>query len=70
MTFETEIFIRPGFVPRIITSLITNFHLPKTSLVIMIATLLGYDNRQAAYEHAIKQNYRFYSFGDGMMVRR
>ena len=66
--FATQLYIRPWFVPQIITWLITNFHLPKSSLLIMVAALIGYENMKRIYDEAIKQQYRFYSFGDGSLL--
>jgi len=63
-TGETDIFIKPGYEFKIIDGLLTNFHLPKSSLFILIAALAGLDKVQAAYAHAIKNKYRFYSYGD------
>ncbi len=65
---ETDIFIRPGFKFRTVDSLITNFHLPKSTLLMLVAAFAGYDEMQSIYQHAIKEKYRFYSFGDAMLI--
>lgn len=67
--FDTRLYIKPGFLPKVINTMITNFHLPRTSLLIMVSSLMGYENCKKSYQHAINQNYRFYSFGDWMMIR-
>ncbi len=67
---ETEIFITPGFHFRVVDTLITNFHLPESTLLMLVCAFGGYDRIMAAYRHAVAQNYRFYSYGDAMMVSR
>lgn len=64
----TDIFIKPGYQFKMTDSLITNFHLPKSTLLMMIASLMGYNEMRRVYEHAIKEKYRFYSFGDAMLI--
>ncbi|BEP29129.1 tRNA preQ1(34) S-adenosylmethionine ribosyltransferase-isomerase QueA [Helicovermis profundi] len=64
----TEIFIYPGYKFKIIDGLITNFHLPESTLIMLVSALAGKDNVLNAYEEAIKNNYRFFSFGDAMLV--
>lgn len=64
----TDIFIKPGFEFKAINALVTNFHLPKSTLLIMIASLTGYDEMRRVYSHAIAEKYRFYSFGDAMLI--
>lgn len=64
----TDIFIKPGYEFKAVDSLITNFHLPKSTLLMLVAAFMGYDEMRRVYEHAIKQEYRFYSFGDGMLI--
>ncbi len=61
----TNIFITPGYKFKIISGLITNFHLPKSSLFVLVASLLGLQNAKDIYSHAIRNKYRFYSYGDG-----
>ncbi|WP_216829124.1 tRNA preQ1(34) S-adenosylmethionine ribosyltransferase-isomerase QueA [Alkalihalobacterium elongatum] len=65
----TDIFIYPGYKYRGIDSLITNFHLPKSTLVMLVSALAGRDNILSAYEHAVRNKYRFFSFGDAMFIR-
>jgi S-adenosylmethionine:tRNA ribosyltransferase-isomerase len=61
-------FITPGYHFKIIDGLITNFHLPKSTLLVLVSALAGRENILAAYEEAKKHDYRFFSFGDGMMI--
>ena len=65
----TQIFIYPGYKFKILDCLITNFHLPESTLVMLVSALAGKDHVMAAYEEAIKERYRFFSFGDAMFVR-
>jgi S-adenosylmethionine:tRNA ribosyltransferase-isomerase len=65
---STELFIYPGYTFKAISGLLTNFHLPKSSLLILISSLIGLENTKKAYEHAIKQKYRFFSYGDAMLI--
>lgn len=65
---ETEIFIMPGYRFRAADGLITNFHLPKSTLFMLVSALMGLDRMQAVYAHAIEQGYRFYSYGDGSLL--
>lgn len=67
-TGETEIFIYPGFKFKAIDSLITNFHLPKSTLVMLVSALAGKENILKAYKIATENKYRFFSFGDSMMI--
>ena len=64
----TQIFIYPGYKFKILDCLITNFHLPESTLVMLVSALAGKDHVMAAYEEAIKERYRFFSFGDAMFV--
>ena len=64
----TDIFIYPGYQFKIIDALITNFHLPKSTLMMLVSALAGRDNIMRAYEEAIKEKYRFFSFGDAMLI--
>lgn len=68
-TFTTKIYIKPGFKFKIVQDLITNFHLPKSTLLVLIAAAIGIDWQKKAYDHAIKNNYRFFSYGDSMFIR-
>jgi S-adenosylmethionine:tRNA ribosyltransferase-isomerase len=63
-----DIFIYPGYEFQVITGLMTNFHLPKSSLLMLVAALAGREHLLAAYQAAISQEYRFYSYGDAMLV--
>ena len=67
-TGKTEIFIYPGYQWKVIDGLITNFHLPESSLLMMVSALIGRKRLMVLYEEAITQNYRFYSFGDAMFI--
>ena len=67
-TGETKIFIYPGYEFKAIDSLITNFHLPKSTLIMLVSALAGRDNIINAYNHAVKEKYRFFSFGDAMII--
>lgn len=66
--FSTDLFIRPGFCFRVVDALITNFHLPRSTLLVLVSAFAGRDRILAAYREAVAQNYRFYSFGDAMFV--
>ena len=66
---NTEIFIYPGYEFKAIDSLITNFHLPKSTLVMLVSALAGKENIMNAYNEAIKNEYRFFSFGDSMFIK-
>jgi S-adenosylmethionine:tRNA ribosyltransferase-isomerase len=67
---ETALFIRPGFEFRVASALLTNFHLPASTLLVLVAAFAGYAPMRAAYAHAIAERYRFYSFGDAMLIER
>jgi S-adenosylmethionine:tRNA ribosyltransferase-isomerase len=64
----TDIFIYPGFELKWVDAMTTNFHLPKSTLMMLISALAGRDNVMAAYEAAIEEQYRFFSFGDAMFI--
>ena len=64
----TDIFIYPGYQFKMIDGLITNFHLPESTLLMLVSALAGKDRIMAAYEEAVKQRYRFFSFGDAMLI--
>jgi S-adenosylmethionine:tRNA ribosyltransferase-isomerase len=64
----TDLFIRPGHVFTIVNGLITNFHLPRSSLLMLVAAFAGRDHVLAAYQHAVASRYRFYSYGDAMLI--
>lgn len=65
----TSIFIYPGFKYRLVDSFITNFHLPKSTLVMLVAAFTGREHILAAYRHAVEEKYMFFSFGDAMFIR-
>ena len=65
---ETDIFIRPGYRFKAADALLTNFHLPKSTLLMLVAAFMGFDEMHRVYRHAIKEEYRFYSFGDAMLI--
>lgn len=65
----TEIFIYPGYEFKAINALITNFHLPKSTLIMLVSALAGKENIMAAYNEAVKMEYRFFSFGDAMFIK-
>ena len=65
---DTEIFIYPGYRFKVLDALITNFHLPESTLLMLVSALAGRENVMAAYEEAVKQEYRFFSFGDAMYI--
>ena len=66
---RADLFITPGFAFRRVDALLTNFHLPRTTLLALVMAFAGVDQTRALYEEAIRQRYRFYSFGDAMLVR-
>jgi S-adenosylmethionine:tRNA ribosyltransferase-isomerase len=65
---ESDIFIYPGFQFRIVDALLTNFHLPKSTLLMLVAAFAGRENVLRAYEHAVRERYRFFSYGDCMFI--
>ena len=65
---ETSLFIRPPFRFRAVDGLITNFHLPRSTLLMLVAALAGYRRTMDAYREAVDEGYRFYSYGDAMLV--
>lgn len=65
---ETEIFIMPGYRFRAVSGLITNFHLPRSTLFMLVSALMGRERMQALYAHAVAERYRFYSYGDGSLL--
>ncbi len=67
---ETDIFITPGYRFRVVDRLVTNFHLPKSTLLMLVSAFAGHDAIRAAYGHAIAQGYRFFSYGDAMLLER
>jgi S-adenosylmethionine:tRNA ribosyltransferase-isomerase len=67
---DTSIFITPGFGFRVIDLLITNFHLPRSTLLMLVSALAGYDHVMSLYRHAVAARYRFFSYGDAMLLAR
>jgi S-adenosylmethionine:tRNA ribosyltransferase-isomerase len=67
---ETDIFITPGFQFRVVDLLVTNFHLPKSTLMMLVSAFAGFDRIRALYAHAIGSRYRFFSYGDAMLLER
>ena len=67
---ETSIFIKPGYKFKIVDALLTNFHLPKSTLFILVSAFSGTDTMKKLYQHAIKNKYRFYSYGDASFIER
>jgi S-adenosylmethionine:tRNA ribosyltransferase-isomerase len=67
---DTNIFITPGFQFKMVDTLITNFHLPKSTLMMLVSAFAGYDHIMALYQHAIAQQYRFFSYGDSMLLQK
>jgi S-adenosylmethionine:tRNA ribosyltransferase-isomerase len=68
MQGDTDIFITPGYHFNVIDGLITNFHLPESTLLMLVSALAGKENIFKAYEEAIKERYRFFSYGDAMFI--
>jgi S-adenosylmethionine:tRNA ribosyltransferase-isomerase len=67
---ETDIFIYPGYKFSVVDRLLTNFHLPKSTLLMLVSAFAGRENVLRAYEHAVKERYRFFSYGDAMLIER
>lgn len=67
---ETDIFITPGYRFQVVERLLTNFHLPRTTLIMLVSAFAGIDSIQHAYQHAIREKYRFFSYGDAMLIAR
>jgi S-adenosylmethionine:tRNA ribosyltransferase-isomerase len=65
---ETDIFIYPGYRFRVVDALLTNFHLPESTLLMLVCAFAGYDQVMNAYRHAVEQQYRFFSYGDAMLI--
>ena len=65
---DTDIFIYPGYRFRVLDALITNFHLPESTLIMLVSALAGREHVLAAYEEAVRERYRFFSFGDAMLI--
>jgi S-adenosylmethionine:tRNA ribosyltransferase-isomerase len=67
---ETDLFIYPGFKFQVVQRLLTNFHLPRSTLLMLVAAFAGRANIRRAYAHAIARRYRFFSYGDAMLIER
>jgi S-adenosylmethionine:tRNA ribosyltransferase-isomerase len=67
---DTNIFITPGFDFKVVDLLITNFHLPKSTLMMLVSAFAGYEHIMALYQHAVQQRYRFFSYGDAMLLTK
>ena len=67
---ETNLFITPGYTFKIVDCLLTNFHLPKSTLLMLVSAFAGMDNIRNTYQHAIQNEYRFFSYGDAMFLSR
>jgi S-adenosylmethionine:tRNA ribosyltransferase-isomerase len=67
-TGETQLFITPGFQFHVVDMLLTNFHLSESTLLMLVSAFAGYDNIMQAYQHAVEQQYRFFSYGDAMLI--
>ncbi|HWH73931.1 MAG TPA: tRNA preQ1(34) S-adenosylmethionine ribosyltransferase-isomerase QueA [Methylibium sp.] len=67
---ETDIFITPGFEFRVVDTLVTNFHLPKSTLLMLVSAFAGFERIRALYAHAVQERYRFFSYGDAMLLDR
>ena len=65
---DTDIFIYPGYPFKAIDGLITNFHLPESTLIMLVSAFCGYENTMRAYREAVARRYRFFSFGDAMLI--
>jgi S-adenosylmethionine:tRNA ribosyltransferase-isomerase len=65
---ETSLFVHPGFRFLLVDRLLTNFHLPRSSLLMLVAAFAGLENMRRAYAHAIRERYRFFSYGDAMLI--
>jgi S-adenosylmethionine:tRNA ribosyltransferase-isomerase len=67
---DTNIFITPGFDFKVVDTLVTNFHLPKSTLMMLVSAFAGYEHTMALYQHAIAEKYRFFSYGDSMLLNK
>ena len=67
---ESDLFITPGFKFQVVDRLLTNFHLPRSTLLMLVAAFAGLENIRRAYAHAIRERYRFFSYGDAMLIER
>ena len=67
---DTDIFIYLGYQFQVVDAMVTNFHLPESTLIMLVSAFAGFDHVMAAYQHAIAQKYRFFSYGDAMFVTK
>ncbi len=67
---DTDIFIYPGYEFKVVDAMVTNFHLPESTLIMLLSAFAGFDEVKNAYQHAIAQKYRFFSYGDAMFVTK
>ena len=67
---ETKLFIQPGYSFQVVDAMVTNFHLPESSLLMLVCSFAGKRRVMDAYDHAVKQGYRFFSYGDAMFLER
>ncbi len=67
---DTKLFIRPGYRFHVVDALVTNFHLPESTLLMLVCAFGGYDRMMAAYRHAVRERYRFFSYGDAMLIEQ
>ncbi|MDR0455039.1 MAG: tRNA preQ1(34) S-adenosylmethionine ribosyltransferase-isomerase QueA [Deferribacteraceae bacterium] len=67
--FETKLFIKPGYRFKAVDGMITNLHLPKSTLLVLVSAFMGYENAKKAYSYAVKEKYRFFSYGDAMLIK-
>ncbi|MXW26997.1 MAG: S-adenosylmethionine:tRNA ribosyltransferase-isomerase, partial [Dehalococcoidia bacterium] len=65
---ETDLFIRPGYTFKVVDALLTNFHLPRSTLLMLVSAFAGHELIREAYAEAVRERYRFYSFGDAMLI--
>ncbi len=70
ITSDTELFITPGYQWRVVDAMVTNFHLPQSTLLMLVAAFIGMDPMKRAYEHAVHKRYRFFSYGDAMFLEK
>ena len=68
MTGDTRLFITPGYRFRSVDLMLTNFHLPESTLMMLVSAFGGYDTMMHAYRHAVEERYRFFSYGDAMLI--
>jgi S-adenosylmethionine:tRNA ribosyltransferase-isomerase len=65
---QTRLFIRPGYKFKVVDRLLTNFHLPRSTLLMLVCAFAGTENVRRAYRHAVDSRYRFFSYGDAMLI--